>query len=92
MKDDTKRQTLVFAYDTVEQRLALLALFPDWFLRTEGLRIVAASMDNEIKRVSLIEEAAERYSDCTDRQDAIDAVIEHPNLSKFKWEEYEDAA
>ena len=89
MIDDTKRETIVFAYDTEDQRRELLLMFPEWFNKSHGLRIVALSHDNEMRRVTLIEEAIERYSDHYDRRDAIDAVLQHPNLSRFTWSEYE---
>lgn len=90
LPDDTKRETIVFAYDTEEQRRELLAMFPDWFKRDDGLRIVALSHDDEMKRVQLIEEAIERYSDHYDRRDAIDEVLQHPNLSRFVWDDAND--
>jgi hypothetical protein len=91
MDDDSKRETVVFAYDTEEQRREILSMFDGWLHRTEGPRIVALSHDNEMKRVQLIEEAIELYSDHYDRRDAIDSVLQHPNLSRFTWDETEDA-
>lgn len=89
MLDDTKRETIVFAYDTEDQRRDLLAMFPRWFEREEGegLRIVGLSHDDEMKRVSLIQEALERHSDHYDARDAVDEIIQHPNLTRFIWAE-----
>lgn len=85
MSEDSKRETIVFAYDTEDQRRALLAMFPDWFHRDDGLRIVALSHDSEMTRINLIQQAMDRYSDHYDRRDAIEAILEHPNLTRFKW-------
>ena len=83
--EDTKRETIVFAYDTEEQRRALLAMFPEWFNKEDGLRIVGLSHDNELKRVDLISEALGLYDDHFDRSEAIQGVLDHPNLSRFTW-------
>ena len=92
MDDDSKRETIVFAYDTEEQRREIMAMFDGWFERENGKRIVGVSHDNEMRRVELIEQAIERYSDHYDRRDAIDSVLQHPNLSRFSWDaETEDA-
>lgn len=85
MIDDSKRETIVFAYDTEDERRAILAMFPEWHVRSEGPRIVGLSHDNELTRVHLIMDAMERYSDHYDRRDAIEAIFQHPNLSRFKW-------
>ena len=84
--EDSKRETIVFAYDTEEERRAILAMFhKGWFKRSEGPRIVALSHDSEMTRVNLIQDAIDRYSDHYDRRDAIDAILQHPNLTRFKW-------
>lgn len=90
MIEDSKRETVVFAYDTEEQRQAILAMFPDWHSREAGPRIVGLSHDNEMKRVSLIQDAMDRYSDHYDQRDAIEAIMQHPNLSRFKWSDVDE--
>lgn len=87
MFEDSKRQTIVFAYDTEAQRRELLAMFPEWHARETGTRIVGLSLDNEMRRVSLIEDAIDRFNDHYDRQEAIEAILGHPNLTRFSWSE-----
>lgn len=91
MMEDSKRETIVFAYDTEEQRQQLLAMFPDWFNKKDGLRIVALSHDNEVSRVGLCQEANERYRDFYERSEAMEAIFEHPNLTRFKWSDIEES-
>lgn len=83
--EDSKRETIVFAYDTEEERRAILDVFPGWWEREKGSRIVALSHDSEITRIDLIQNALERYNDPYDFRDAIEAILGHPNLSRFKW-------
>ena len=86
MIEDTKRETIVFAYDTDDERKQLMAMFPDWFMRDTGLRIVAMSHDNEIKRVNLIEELVlEGKHNAYDLADGVETITQHPNLSRFAW-------
>jgi hypothetical protein len=89
--EDSKRETIVFAYDTEDQRRELLDMFPGWFSRDAGLRIVSLSHDNEMKRVTLLEEAVERYSYRDELRNAVTDVMEHPNLSRFNWDDLEAA-
>lgn len=81
---DAMRETVVFAYDTPEQRSELFRLIGD--LR---LRVVALSIDNEVTRVGLLMEAAERYDDHHELRDAMDAVFQCEDLKTFSWEKYE---
>lgn len=90
--DDSHRETIVFAYDTEAERRAILAMFHDgWFKRESGPRIVAMSHDNEVTRINLVQDAMDRYSDHFDRRDAIEAVLQHPNLTRFKWADIDDS-
>ena len=92
MIEDSKRETIVFAYDTEDERRAIMALFHSgWHDRTEGPRIVGMSNDSELTRINLIQEAVERYSDHYDLRDAIEEIMQHPNLTRFKWADIEDA-
>ena len=79
---DAMRVTVVFAYDTPEQRSELFRLIGD-------LRVVALSIDNEVTRVGLLMEAAERYDDHHELRDAMDAVFQCEDLKTFSWEKYE---
>ena len=79
---DAMRVTVVFAYDTPEQRSELFRLIGD-------LPIVALSIDNEVTRVGLLMEAAERYDDHHELRDAMDAVFQCEDLKTFSWEKYE---
>lgn len=90
MIEDTKRETIVFAYDTDEQRRALFDMFSGWFERDDGLRIIAMSVDNEVSRTSRISEALERYDGLYDLRDAIQAIIDHPNMTRFKWSDIDE--
>jgi hypothetical protein len=62
---DTMGETVVFACDAPEQRSELMSMLGDMPMRTRGLRVVALSIDNEVTRVGLIQEAVERYNDHT---------------------------
>lgn len=86
---ETMRETLVFAYDTPEQRNELMAMFPEWMSRVVGLRLVAASSDNEVSRVGLIEEAFNGpiRSKLIDFDDAIQTILDHEDVKSFKWSE-----
>lgn len=85
MIENTGRETIVFAYDTDEQRRSLVRMFPGWFERDDGVRIVAESVDNEMRRVNLIADALERYDDHYELRDAIRAILDHPNMTRFRW-------
>ncbi len=86
---ETLRETIVFAYDTPEQRHELMALIGDMPIRKDGLRVVAFSIDNEVTRVGLLHEAAERYDDRDELRDALDAVHQCEDVKSFTWEKYE---
>jgi hypothetical protein len=79
------RETFVFGYDTPEQRTDLMALLKPYMLAEEGIRITAVSVDHEMRRVSLIEEAIERR-DVRDKLEVIEEILECPDLSEWSWE------
>lgn len=86
---DSLRETIVFAYDTPEQRSELFALLGDMPMRKDGLRVVAMSVDNEVTRVGLLQEAIERYDDKYELLEALDAVQQCEDLKAFSWERFE---
>lgn len=86
---DAMRETVVFAYDTPEQRSELFRLIGDLLKQEVSLRVVALSIDNEVTRVGLLMEAAERYDDHHELRDAMDAVFQCEDLKTFSWEKYE---
>lgn len=86
---DAMRETVVFAYDAPEQRAELMRLLGDMPKREDGLRVVAFSVDNEVTRVGLLMEAAERYDDRDELRDALDAVFQCEDVKSFTWEKYE---
>lgn len=51
--------------------------------------VTAMSMDHEMRRVHLMEEAAERYRDAYDLRDAIEAISQCADLSTWDWKKYE---
>lgn len=77
--------TLVFQYDTPEQRKVLMDFIKPIALKDTGLRVTAMSVDNEITRIGLIEEAMGRYDDHYDFREAVQAIIECPDLTKWSW-------
>ena len=79
--------TVVFAYDTPEQRRVAMEFVQPLFLRGEGLRVVGLSVDNELTRLNLIREALERIDDHYDLRETIQAIIECPDLSKWSWDD-----
>lgn len=81
-------ETLVFRFDTNEQREELYALLKPYMFAESGIRITAMSADHEIQRLSIIEEALER-DDC-DIRDAVDEIVGCPDLSKWSWAAYLD--
>lgn len=79
--------TLVFRHDTPEQRKALMEIVKPYWNAEDGLRVCAMSVDNEMRRLSLIEDALDRYSDGYDLREAVQAIIGCPDLSKFSWDD-----
>lgn len=77
--------TLVFRYDTPEQRQALMDLVKPYWSATEGLRVVAISVDNEVTRAGLMADALDRYSDGYELRGAIEALAECDDLRKWDW-------
>lgn len=47
--------------------------------------VTAVSMDNEMTRVQLIEEALERYGETSEAAETIQEIIQCPDLSKWSW-------
>ena len=82
-------QTLVFQFDSHEQRKATLDQFSDLFLADQCPRISAMSADNEQRRAELMYEALERYDDDYDLRDAIDKLYGESDLHDFTWEKFE---
>ena len=83
-------ETVVFEYDTPEQREQLFALIKPLWDKDDGLRVTAISRDNEIQRIELLTEAAERYDDHYDMREVQQEIFVCPDLSKWSWDE--DAA
>lgn len=91
MTDDlSRRMTIVFEVNDRAAFEPLMAEMQKGFLREDGApwRITAMSSDDEMTRVNLIEEAAERFRSA-DLRDAIEAITECPNLTEWSWEAYE---
>ena len=86
---DAMRETVVFAYDSPEQRAELMRMLGDMPVRNTGLRVVALSVDNEVTRVGLLTEALERFGDHHELRDAMDAVFQCEDVKSFTWEKYE---
>lgn len=84
-------ETVVFQYDTPEEREELIAeiIKPLWDKAT-GLRVTAISRDNEIQRVELIAEAAERIDDPFELEYVRQQILDCPDLSKWDWEKEDD--
>lgn len=80
-------ETVVFQYDTPEEREELFAeiIKPLWDKDT-GLRVTAISRDNEIQRMELIAEAGERFDDHFDLEYVRQQILDCPDLSKWDWE------
>mgnify|MGYP001587518290 FL=1 len=85
-----QRETVVFAFDTLEQRKELMAYVHPKFLLESGLRVVGIAVDNEMKRVSLMEEAVARYSAGHALHEAIEAISQCPDLSQWSWDKFEN--
>lgn len=84
------RETVVFAFDTKEQRDRLFSLIGVYIKAKEGLRIVALSVDNEVTRVGLMYEATERYSDPAEAVEAIEALYQCEDLGRWSWADYDN--
>jgi len=80
-------ETVVFEYDTPEQREALFAIIQPLWKNDAGLRVTAVSRDNEIQRVELLTEAAERYDDHWDIRDVQQQIFGCQDLSTWNWDE-----
>lgn len=85
-------QTLVFQFETVDQRHELLASLSGMMLRETLPRISAMSMDDEQTRAGLMVEALERYSDSYELRNAIEALAEASDLHLWSWEKYDGEA
>ena len=81
-------ETIVFQFDTAAQRKKLFDLLQPYMFADSGIRVSAMSVDHEIRRLSLIEEALEQ-DDC-DLRDAIEDIIGCPDLSQWSWDKYLD--
>jgi hypothetical protein len=84
------RETIVFAFDTKDQRDKLFSLIGIYAKERTGLRIVALSMDNEVTRVGLMYEATERYSDPAEAVEAIEALYQCEDLVAWSWTDYDN--
>lgn len=84
-------QTIVFQFDSQEQRKATLAQFDGLFLADQCPRISAMSADNEQRRSELMHDALERYADHFDLRDAIERLYGESDLDDFTWEKFEAA-
>ena len=82
---DTMRETIVFAYDTMEQRAELMRMIGDMLTLNAGLRVVAFSVDNEVTRCGLLAEAVERFDDHYELRDALEAVFQCEDVKSFTW-------
>ena len=84
------RQTVVFAFDTKEQRDELFEMIkPIYKPLEDGLRVVAMSDDNEVTRVGLMAEVIERYRDRDEIVEAIEALYQCDNLKEWSWSKFE---
>jgi hypothetical protein len=82
---DTKRLTIVFAYDTQQERKQLFDMFDkELYKRDSGLRIIALSDDNELTRCNLIEQALEKFGHY-EQGEVIQEILNHTNLASFTW-------
>lgn len=85
LRDDS--DTIVFRHDTKSQRKMLMNILRQFATAESGLRVVAMSVDNEVTRVELIEEALERCDDHYDLRETIEAICACPDLSRWTWDE-----
>jgi hypothetical protein len=84
------RQTIVFAFETQEQRDELFEKLKPYIMGEAGLRVVAMSDDNEMRRACLMREASERYRHPHEIRDAIDALDQCSDLSAWSWEKFDN--
>jgi hypothetical protein len=56
---------------------------------TAPFAVTAISMDHEMRRAHLMEEASERYRDAYELRHAIEAISQCPELSAWTWEKFE---
>jgi hypothetical protein len=82
-------ETIVFEYDTPDQREQLFALIKPLWAKDDGLRVTAISRDNEIQRVELLTEASEKYDDHWDMREVQQQIFGCPDLSKWAWDDPE---
>lgn len=82
-------QTVVFQFETQEQRKATLDGL--WHMVTSETlpRISGLSLDDELRRAELMYEASERYEDHYDLREAINALYQASNLRDWSWKKYE---
>lgn len=52
--------------------------------------VTAMAMDHEMRRIALMEEAIDRYSDRYDAVEAVAAISACPDLSAWSWEQFEN--
>ena len=83
-------QTLVFEFDTEDQRQGVLAPLIHMAIAEECPRIVGLSSDDELKRSQLMFEALERYDDHYDLREAIASLADALDLSVWTWEKFEN--
>lgn len=85
LRDDS--DTIVFRHDTADQRRMLMNAVSQFTRADTGLRVVAMSLDNEVTRVGLIEDALKRCDDHYDLRATIEAIVGCPDLSKWSWDD-----
>jgi hypothetical protein len=88
LRDDC--ETLVFRYDSPDQRAVLMDMVKPYWNAETGLRVVAMSIDNEVSRMGLVQEALERYTDRDELRDAIDAVLQCADLRHWSWDKHDE--
>jgi len=84
------RETFVFAFETPQQREEVFEKLKPYIMAETGVRVIGMSNDDEMKRVWLMEEAADRYKDLGELRDAIDAIGQCSDLSAWSWEKFDN--
>jgi hypothetical protein len=82
-------QTVVFEFETQEQRQATLGKINDMLFAETAPRVTGLSVDDELRRAQMMFDALERYDDHFDLREAITALYETPSLRDFSWEKFE---
>ena len=85
------RETIVFAFETPEQRAQLMAMIGSMMNPSldEGLRVVALSVGNEVSRVSKMYETTERYKDRDAIVDAIESLFNTDTPERWTFEQFD---